>query len=468
MDVTELYLDGLELLHLRGNALIGRKNLKSLYLNGSQVYSIEPKALATQKSLRVLQLNSNHLTKLFGYEFEQQVELRELYLAHNQLQFIANTTFSTLKSLQVLHLQNNQLYHLNFWSNLPTTNNNRLVSYNLGQNPWSCQCDYIEPMLQWLQVNVKHLHDRKSISCQFNSTSALHLLSPMVGGNQDSESSLVYANENYPMFELEMCLNFTVYPAQQQQPNHQAASSPPPAPALSFEDPFGGPNAPLGPSNEPPNDEPDRSRLAADNLPTPNPLDPHYQFPPPPQSGSSSGPGGSRFQLLSPVMMLAVIALILLLVVASLPLIHYRRSMRHWIYSNYGMNLFSGANKGAKAASLAKSHNAHLHHHHQYGGASSSVGSTSSSSAASSNLSQALFHQHHQHHQTSGQPGGLVTTPLIQTNSTMNMKQRQLLASQPLDDSKLFDAYLTYSKADEQFVNDFIAPELEYGQPSYR
>lgn len=36
------------------------------------------------------------------------------------------------------------------------------------------------------------------------------------------------------------------------------------------------------------------------------------------------------------------------------------------------------------------------------------------------------------------------------------------------DDEKLFDAYLTYSKLDEQFINDFIAPELEYGQPSYR
>ena len=487
MDVTELYLDGLELVHLRGNALIGRKNLKSLYLNNSQLYSIESKALATQKALRVLQLNSNFLTELRGHEFEQQVELRELYLAHNRLSSIANTTFAPLRSLQVLHLQNNQLYHFNFWSNLPT-GQHKLISVNLGQNPWSCQCEYIESMLQWLQLNVKHLHDRKSISCQYNRTTSLHLVAPSstsLATTADNESSLTkigygpaLVGENYPMFDMRLCLNYTV-----------EASSP--APSIPRD-------TPADESSYPPRQIEDSTTNASNGyVPLPNdapiipsqrgdPLDsidslysqqPTTSQPSARQQPIRNGDGSAqpdaaakdgyhfppesnpRAPLLSSSFLLCIVTMILVAVVLVLSLVHYRRSMRMWFYSNYGLNMFS-ASKSHKHAVHGKHHHPHLHH--QYG--ASSAGSTSSSSAASSNLSQALCQQ-----QSANGPSGLVTTPLIVTNSNHQILNSNATPNSPYnDEEKLFDAYLTYSKLDEGFVNDFIASELEYGQPSYR
>lgn len=264
MDVTDLYLDGLQLYSVKANALIGRNKLKSLYLNDSQIHSIERKAFAHQKSLRILQLNSNQIEQLHGFEFEEQHELRELYLANNRLTHIANGTFAMLKSLQVLHLQNNLIYHFDFWSNFQPTaskaNYNKLMSIHLGHNPWSCQCEFIEPMLNWLHVNVQHLADRKSITCQFNATTSLQLLttttnqlsgssslissgsgvssmntgainnpvdelldnmmmisSSSLSGTANSNNANAYdpmqsAIETNAMFDVNRCLNHTVYP----------------------------------------------------------------------------------------------------------------------------------------------------------------------------------------------------------------------------------------------------------------
>lgn len=469
MDVTELYLDGLELHQIRGNSLIGRKNLKSLYLNNSQVYSIELKAFATQKSLKVLQLNSNYLTELRGHEFEQQVELRELYLANNRLASIANTTFAPLRSLQILHLQNNQLYHMNFWSNLPV--GHKLISLNLGSNPWSCQCDYIEPMMQWLQLNGKHLHDRKSVTCQYNRTNSLHLLSPLSSTDEDSLSAYDSSNENYPKFEVAMCLNYTVYPLIQPPtslPSLTTSFEPvqPPSEAPQY-DRHGRPIDDSMFSNnynnptiyQPPNDEPfSTTRPTYPTFESRGGEEPNFKHPP----AKTSNVFSSSF-------LLGATAMSIILVVVILSLIHYRRSMSMWFYSRYGLNMFAATKSHNHAVgSLSKHsqlHHQHPHlHHHQCG--ASSTGSTGSSSAASSNLSQALCHQ-----QSTATNPGLVTTPLIVSNNQhlFNSATTTTTTTSPYnDDEKLFDAYLTYSKLDEQFINDFIAPELEYGQPAYR
>lgn len=474
MDVTELYLDGLELLHLRGNALIGRKNLKSLYLNNSQIYEIEPRAFATQKSLKILQLNSNQLTELHGHEFEQQVELRELYLAHNQLKSIVNMTFAPLRSLQILHLQNNQLYHVNFWSNLPT--GHKLSSLNLGYNPWSCQCDYVEPMLQWLQLNLRHLDDRKSISCQYNRTNSLHLIAPSVStimkiassDDQDGYSAFDSLNENYPMFEMRLCLNHTVlvrapevlagnsfkypsFPGDKQIPSD-----------MQPQEDYLTNNTNLQPSNDQPS-FPSNPRNPYPGLSPPD-LESIPQFTYQPQL-----PSPGRVNVFSPSYLLTVTSISIISLLLVLSLIYYRRSMGVWFYSHYGLNMFAATKShNHNIGSMSKHsqlhhHHPHLHHHLQYG--PSSAGSTSSSSAASSNLSQALCQQQ----QAANASSGLVTTPLIVTNNHQLLNSATTTTTSPYnDDEKLFDAYVTYSKLDEQFINDCIAPELEYGQPSYR
>lgn len=502
MDVTELYLDGLELLHLRGNALIGRRNLKSLFLNNSQLHSIEPKALATQKALRILQLNSNFLTELRGHEFEQQVELRELYLAYNQLSNIANTTFTPLRSLQILQLHHNQLFQLNFWSNIPT--GHKLISVSLGTNPWSCQCDQVEPMLQWLHLNSKHIHDRRAVSCQYNRTTSMHLLQPSLSPEEDSLKlfdpvpAAAAHYDQYQMFDMRMCLNFTVYPliqspASSPSPLSQSIQSftadsrgdaflaPRPKEQFSVEDQLQvNSNSSFIPSLlQPPNDEPfiipstarpyhqlgfqstgsPFEQSAADHMAAHG-----YQFP----------PNSSRTTMLSSPFLLGATSMILILVIMILSLIHYRRSMGMWFYSRYGLNMFSAtkshkhhpvhAGSLGKLSQLHHHQHPHLHHHHHQCGASS-AGSTSSSSAASSNLSQAICQQQ----SSNSTSTGLVTTPLIVASNNHQLLNSSATTTSPYsDDEKLYDAYLTYSRLDEQFINDFIAPGLECGQPSYR
>lgn len=463
MDVTDLFLDGLELIHLRGNALIGRKNLKTLYLNNSQLYSIENKALATQKALKVLQLNSNFLTELHGFEFEQQGELRELYLANNRLRSIANSTFTPLKSLQILHLQNNQLYHFNFWSNIPS--GHKMVSLNLGQNPWSCQCSHIEPMLGWLQANIKYIYDRKSVSCQYDRTTTLHLISPLA--TENTLTPLIYGsnNENYPMFTKDMCLNYTVYPILNNQPS-STPSSPPDATPIDETTPITYPrdNASIYEDSQQqggnglytPNDEP--TRPPYDNIESnsqPNPIGPQhmpnsvggFMHPPNPQPVSSAN------------LLIGATLMMIILIVVALSFVHYRRRMGMWFYSNYGLSMFSAGKPHAHSVNSIGKHHNHPHLNQQYG-VGSSAGSTSSSSAASSNMSHALCQQ-----QSTNGSTGLVTTPLIVTNSNQAIMNS---ATPYQDDDRLFDAYLTYSKLDEQFINDYIAPELECSPPSYR
>jgi Leucine-rich repeat (LRR) protein len=473
MDVTDLFLDGLELIQLRGNALIGRKNLKTLYLNNSQLYSIENKALATQKALKVLQLNSNFLTELHGFEFEQQAELRELYLANNRLRAIANTTFTPLKSLQILHLQNNQLYHFNFWSNIPS--GHKMVSLNLGQNPWSCQCSHIEPMLMWLQANIKYVHDRKSVSCLYDRTTYLHLISPLATENSLTPMIFGSSNENYPMFTKDMCLNYTVHPFMNSQPS----SSPSPddlkqtdemttnsipshgdilPPQPSHEDSLVN-NSYVNPNYQQPNDEPTRGPYDSvnDNGYSPNqvpiPSDQPFtangiQYPPNSQARSSVSTSN---------LLIGLTSMLIILIVVVLSFVHYKRRMGVWFYSNYGLNMFSSGKPHKHPVNSTAKHHPHLNH--QYG-VGSSAGSTSSSSAASSNMSHALCQQ-----QSTNGSAGLVTTPLIVTNSNQAVMNS---ATPYQDDDRLFDAYLTYSKLDEQFVNDYIAPELECSPPSYR
>lgn len=282
-----------------------------------------------------------------------------------------------------------------------------------------------------------------------------------------------------------MCLNYTVYP--------QPIVGSPERPLTEYTDPYtkqhdqpdnDDQNSRIGPIE----DEPSRPIGIADPISQSN-LDlsitqTGYQSHPQVTAKTSSFPAPSSF-------LLGAISMVLILVVVIISLVRYRRSMSVWFYSRSGLNMFSAHTKPSHhhhaVGSLGKHsalHHPHLHHHHHHSqyGASSSAGSTSSSSAASSNLSQALCQQQQQS-TAAAAASGLVTTPLIVTNSNNN-NSHQLLNSTATttttaasaaaasslcnDDEKLFDAYLTYSRADEQFINDNIAPELEYGQPSYR
>lgn len=164
MDVTELYMDGNSLSTLPSHTFIGRKNMKYLYLNHSHISSIANRTFNGLTMLQVIHLEHNELISLNGFEFEHLSGLRELYLHHNRITSINNMTFANLRSLEILHLEHNLLSKYQVWhlSNL----NNNLRAVSLANNPWSCDCSFMQQMQQWI-AQVTFVKDGERIQCRF-------------------------------------------------------------------------------------------------------------------------------------------------------------------------------------------------------------------------------------------------------------------------------------------------------------
>ena len=163
MDATDVYLDGNNLGQLVNHAFIGKKNLRTLLLNNSAIASLHNHTFSGLKRLLVLHLDRNELTELSGYEFEPLENLRELYVQNNRIASIHAKTFSHLRSLQVLDVSGNQL--VRYDASQLTAANPYLRSLLLSDNPWSCQCDFVRPLRDWLQSTRAQIDDQESVTC---------------------------------------------------------------------------------------------------------------------------------------------------------------------------------------------------------------------------------------------------------------------------------------------------------------
>ncbi|EDW74847.2 uncharacterized protein Dwil_GK15901 [Drosophila willistoni] len=159
-DVSDLYLDGNNIPHLELGQLMGKRNLRALYLNSSNVMTLRNGSLDQLGMLRVLHLENNKLTTLEGPEFRSLSMLRELYLHNNMLTHISNATFEPLVSLKVLRLDNNRL------SSLPNLQyRNSLQGLTLGRNSWSCRCQQLRELAQFVSDNAMIVRDSQDIYC---------------------------------------------------------------------------------------------------------------------------------------------------------------------------------------------------------------------------------------------------------------------------------------------------------------
>lgn len=162
MDATEVYLDGNSFGELSSHSFIGRKNLRVLYANNSNIAAIYNHTFSGLRRLAVLHLENNHIKELRGFELESLESLRELYLQGNRIHSIDNRTFGHLQQLEVLRLEGNRLTMFPVWQ---LALNPYLVEIGLGDNHWSCDCEYVREFRAWLQRNAAKVLDARHVAC---------------------------------------------------------------------------------------------------------------------------------------------------------------------------------------------------------------------------------------------------------------------------------------------------------------
>ncbi|XP_050423384.1 toll-like receptor 6 [Adelges cooleyi] len=163
MDATEVYLDGNRFTHLSSHALLGRKNLRILFANNSGIQSIRNDTFTGLKRLAVLHLENNKIERFDGSEFNTVENLKELYLQYNSISHVNNMTFEPLKSLRVLRLDNNRLYDYDVWT---LSVNVHLTDLQLSNNPWSCECEFVQSFRRFMMVSGDRVTDTAEVECR--------------------------------------------------------------------------------------------------------------------------------------------------------------------------------------------------------------------------------------------------------------------------------------------------------------
>lgn len=192
-DITELYLDGTNLVDLGANSFSGKKNLIIFYGNNSNIHTIHNGTFAHLQKLLILHLANNKLQRLNGHEFAGVESLRELYLQHNKLSSIDTHTFQELKKLQVIRLDDNKLVNFELWQ---LTYNPYLVEIALADNLWSCDCNFLHKIQIYLQSNTEKIVDLHRMACVYNNfTNVLKEKNGTICTLKDGMSSIVYAKQ---------------------------------------------------------------------------------------------------------------------------------------------------------------------------------------------------------------------------------------------------------------------------------
>eukprot|EP00095_Tigriopus_kingsejongensis_P011072 maker-scaffold23_size669530-snap-gene-4.7 protein:Tk11072 transcript:maker-scaffold23_size669530-snap-gene-4.7-mRNA-1 annotation:"slit homolog 2" len=168
MDATQIHLDGNQLGDVDTQSFIGRRRVTALYMNASKITSISQETLGGLANLEVLHLEDNQLKELIGHEFETLSGLKELYLQNNDLIHIGESVFGLLTSLTTLRLDGNLLTSFPVWDLMGTHRHPFLISLSLGENMWSCECEFLTPFITFLRTFGEHITDADAINCVTN------------------------------------------------------------------------------------------------------------------------------------------------------------------------------------------------------------------------------------------------------------------------------------------------------------
>lgn len=162
VDATHIYLDGNVYSELNASIFDSMSKAIVVYLNSSNIVTIHNDTFHRLEDLRILHLDNNKLKQLRGLEFSNLWNLKELYLQSNLIEYISNETFLGLITLQFLRLDGNRLVNFGLWH---LDNNKRLQALFIGNNNWSCDCEYFQGFLTYVSQNVEKVIDLHNLWC---------------------------------------------------------------------------------------------------------------------------------------------------------------------------------------------------------------------------------------------------------------------------------------------------------------
>ncbi|GAB6029082.1 TOLL-like receptor [Chamberlinius hualienensis] len=165
--IVTLNFSGNYLPTIDNTTLLHWPSLQFLYLNVSHIEVIDKNSFVNTVQLRELSLQGNFLEIITNETFSGLSKLVFLDLTYNRLTKIDSNAFKQTRRLQQLLLSNNQLIAFPVWKLEFLRSINHLEFHN---NPWSCDCGFLENYLKFIQEYSNKIPHLKEISCTLSDT----------------------------------------------------------------------------------------------------------------------------------------------------------------------------------------------------------------------------------------------------------------------------------------------------------
>ena len=136
--------------------------LVELYLNSSNITEIKKCVFRELSYLRKLDLSNNGMSILNSGIFRGLSRLLSLDLSLNSLHVVAEGAFKDFDRLNNLDLAGNELENI---SSSDIESMSTTKSLQLSNNPWSCDCGFLETFKPFTTDNAKHIEDYIDIIC---------------------------------------------------------------------------------------------------------------------------------------------------------------------------------------------------------------------------------------------------------------------------------------------------------------
>ena len=159
-NATMIDLSVNDLGYLTNKTFDNQSKAEILYLNNSKITGIGERTFITFKVLKVLSLEYNKIMILDSNSLFGLWNLKELLLSHNEIKIISPGTFNATPNLEFLDLSYNNLRKFDS----QTFNIDNLKTIILFKNPWSCNCEDVNSLRDFLITRTSEINSQ-SILC---------------------------------------------------------------------------------------------------------------------------------------------------------------------------------------------------------------------------------------------------------------------------------------------------------------